>query len=367
MTLALAACVGGGPAVESPIPTGSVPPVESSVPLESEAPGKTTVAMIAGVGGIDDGSFNQSVWEGVQAYCSDTGKEGQYYQPAQATTNAYVDAIEEAVDDGHEIVVASGSQFEEAVYLVQNRYPETAFILVDGRPHDVSGNLYQTADNTVSILFAEEEVGFLAGYAAVKDGNTKLGFLGGKSVPAVVRYGYGFAQGADAAAAELGISVEMMYYYTGDFSATPEVQSLAEGWYQAGIEVIFGCGGAVGNSVMAAAEEVGGKVIGVDVDQSPLSETVITSAMKSLSGTVRRILDTYDAGQFPGGGELKLGAAEEAVALPMETSRWENFSQADYDTLYAELAAGTIALKTDADARTPEELDCAHVTVNYIE
>ena len=362
MTLALAAC--GGGAKETPAPSEA--PAESAA-AESAASGEATIAMITDKGDINDKSFNQGTWEGIQAYCEANGKECKYYKPVEATTDAYTAMIEQAINDGHKIIVTPGFQFEEPIYNVQDKYPDVSFILIDGNPHNADYSDYKTADNTVGILFSEEQVGYLAGYAAVKDGYTKLGFLGGQAVPAVVRYGYGFVQGADAAAAEMGTKVDMMYYYTGGFDATPEAQALAAGWYQAGTEVIFGCGGSVGNSAMAAAEQNNGKVIGVDVDQSPESATVISSAMKGLAEAVSQMLDAYYAGSFPGGQNLTLGAKEEAVKLPMDTSKWTTFTQADYDALYAQLADGTITLKKDTDAEAPMDLGCANVTVQFIE
>ena len=362
MTLALAAC--GGGAKETPAPSEA--PAESSA-AESAASGEATIAMITDKGDINDKSFNQGTWEGIQAYCEANGKECKYYKPVEATTDAYTAMIEQAINDGHKIIVTPGFLFEEPIYNVQDKYPDVSFILIDGNPHNADYSDYKTADNTVGILFSEEQVGYLAGYAAVKDGYTKLGFLGGQAVPAVVRYGYGFVQGADAAAAEMGTKVDMMYYYTGGFDATPEAQALAAGWYQAGTEVIFGCGGSVGNSAMAAAEQNNGKVIGVDVDQSPESATVISSAMKGLAEAVSQMLDAYYAGSFPGGQNLTLGAKEEAVKLPMDTSKWTTFTQADYDALYAQLADGTITLKKDTDAEAPMDLGCANVTVQFIE
>lgn len=362
MTLALAAC--GGGAKESAAPSKA--PAESAA-AESAAAGEATIAMITDKGDINDKSFNQGTWEGIQAYCEANGKECKYYKPVEATTDAYTAMIEQAINDGHKIIVTPGFLFEEPIYNVQDKYPDVSFILIDGNPHNTDYSEYKTADNTVGILFSEEQVGYLAGYAAVKDGNTKLGFLGGQAVPAVVRYGYGFVQGADAAAAELGTKVDMMYYYTGGFDATPEAQALAAGWYQAGTQVIFGCGGSVGNSAMAAAEQNNGKVIGVDVDQSAESPTVISSAMKGLAEAVSQMLDAYYAGKFPGGQNLTLGAKEEAVKLPMDTSKWTTFTQADYDALYAKLADGTITLKKDTDAEAPMDLGCANVTVQFIE
>ena len=201
------------------------------------------------------------------------------------------------------------------------------------------------ANNAVGVLYAEDQAGFLAGYAAVMDGYKVFGFMGGMAVPAVVRFGYGFIQGVEYAADRLGLpagSTSVNYYYTGDFKATPDVQNRAAAWYRDGIEVIFACGGAVGNSVMAAAEQAGKKVIGVDVDQSGESPTVITSAMKGLSASVKACISDYYFGEFPGGQELVFEAKNEGVGLPMSTSKFENFSDTDYQNIYFELQTGNI-------------------------
>ena len=369
----LAAC-GGGAAQTSTPPASGAPATSgepSGVTEDSAgnilaADGSFEIAMITDKGDINDKSFNQGTWEGIKNYCSENGKTCKYYKPAAATTDDYVTSMEQAIKDGAKVVVTPGFLFEEPVYLVQDQYPDVKFILIDGNPHNADSSDYKTADNTVGILFSEEQVGYLAGYAAVKDGYTKLGFMGGMAVPAVVRYGYGYVQGADAAAAELGETVEMNYYYTGDFAATPEAQTMAAGWYTSGTEVIFGCGGSVGNSVMAAAEASSGKVIGVDVDQSSESDTVISSAMKGLSSAVEQMLDHYYNDSFPGGQNLTLGAADNAVELPMATSKWNNFTQEDYDALFSKLASGEITLKKDTDAEIPTDLGCANVTLNYI-
>jgi len=137
-----------------------------------------------------------------------------------------------------------------------------------------------------NILYREEQAGYLAGYAAVMDGYTKLGFLGGMAVPAVVRYGYGYVQGADAAAQKLGLapgSVEIKYWYSGVFAPNDDIKTKMSGWYTEGTEVVFACGGGIYLSATAAADAAGGKVIGVDVDQSAESPTIITSAMKDLT------------------------------------------------------------------------------------
>lgn len=226
------------------------------------------LALITDIGTIDDKSFNQGAWEGVVAYAEANNVTHKYYKPTEKSTDAYLAAIDLAVNAGAKTIVTPGFLFEEPIYIAQDIYPEVNFILLDGEPHSADYADYRTEKNMMPILYAEQEAGFLAGYAVVKAGYTKLGFMGGMAVPAVIRYGYGFVQGAEKAAEELGISeITMNYHYTGGFDATPEAQTLAASWYNDGVEVIFGCGGAVGNSVMAAAEAAGKFVVGVDVDQ----------------------------------------------------------------------------------------------------
>lgn len=370
MVFALASCA-GTPAASDPTATPEATPAADPAATPAADPAAPAgdgfeIAMITDKGDINDKSFNQGTWEGVKAYAEANGKTYQYYKPVEATTNAYIAMIEQAIQAGAKVVVTPGFLFETPIYNVQEQYPDVKFVLIDGNPHSEDYSTYKTADNTVGILFAEEQVGYLAGYAAVKDGYTKLGFLGGQAVPAVVRYGYGFVQGADAAAQEMGVTIDMKYFYTGGFDATPDAQAMAAGWYTTGTEVIFSCGGSVGNSAMAAAEANNGKVIGVDVDQSPESATVISSAMKGLSESVTKMLDAYYAGTFPGGQNLTLGAADNALGLPMDTSKWNTFAQADYDALFAKLAAGEIALQKDTDVETPDLLTVSAVTVQYV-
>ncbi len=310
------------------------------------------IAMITDIGTIDDKSFNQGTWEGVVAYAEANGKTSNYFKPAAQSTDIYLDEIDKAVTAGAKVVVTPGFLFEEPIFIAQDKYPEVTFILIDGNPHSGDYSEYRTEKNALGIVFAEEQAGYLAGYAAVKDGYTKLGFMGGMAVPAVIRYGYGFVQGAEAAAKEMGVAeITMNYHYTGNFDATPENQTLAASWYSDGVEVIFACGGAVGNSVMAAAEATEkGKVIGVDVDQSSESDRVITSAMKGLGAAVQQALTAYYANEFPGGEAWVLGADKDGVSLPMATSKFNTFSQADYDALFAKLAAGEVTLIKDKDA-----------------
>lgn len=328
------------------------------------------LALVTDLGTIDDKSFNQGAWEGMTKYAEENNITYKYYQPQEGTTDSYLETIGLAVEGGAKLIVCPGFLFEEPVYLAQDEYADITFILLDGEPHSGDYSEYRTNDNVMPILFKEDEAGFLAGYAAVKDGYTKLGFMGGMAVPAVIRYGYGFIEGAEYAAAELGISgIEVMYNYTGQFAATPEAQSMAASWYQNGTEVVFGCGGAVGNSVMAAAQEKGAKVIGVDVDQSYESETVITSAMKMLSNSVYDGVKAYYDGTFPGGQTSVFTAANAGVGLPMETSKFNTFTQADYDAIMDKLVKGEIELtQPSADNNDPtKDLTLSASTVTFVE
>ena len=208
--------------------------------VKSETSDGYELALVTDLGTIDDKSFNQGAWEGMKKYAEENGISYKYYQPQEGTTDSYLETIGLAIEGGAKLVVCPGFLFEEPVYLAQDQYKDVHFILLDGEPHSGDYSEYRTEANVMPILFQEDEPGFLAGYAAVKDGYTKLGFLGGMAVPAVIRYGYGFAEGADYAAKEMGVDgIEIMYNYTGAFAATPEAQSMAASWYQNGTEVIL--------------------------------------------------------------------------------------------------------------------------------
>ncbi|MDR0326538.1 MAG: BMP family ABC transporter substrate-binding protein [Oscillospiraceae bacterium] len=311
------------------------------------------LALITDIGTIDDKSFNQGSWEGLKKYADEFNKTHKYYQPAAKDNTAYLDAIDLAVKGGAKVIVTPGFLFEVPIYLAQDMYPDVKFILLDGSPNDGdwdNGPDFKTGANTVGVTYAEQEAGFLAGYAAVIDGYRNLGFMGGMAVPAVKKFGYGFIQGAEYAGAELGLGagdIAIRYHYTGDFIATPEIETMSSAWYNDGVEVIFACGGAVGNSVMAAAEKAGMKVIGVDIDQSSESATVITSAMKELAVSVYDCLKDYYAGNFPGGKNITFTAANYGVGLPMSTSKFETFKQSDYDIVFAKLQDGAVDIWGD--------------------
>ena len=265
-----------------------------------------------------------------------------------------------------------GFLFGEAIYKAQTMYPDVHFVLVDATPTLDDDTVI--ADNTCSIFFAEEQSGFLAGYAAVKEGYRKLGFFGALAVPAVVRFGYGFVDGAEYAAKELGLeagSIEMKYTYTGAFGNSPDFQAKAAAWYQSGTECIFGCGGP--DNVFAACEATGGDCvsIGVDTDMSQITETCLTSAMKMLTPAVYGAIKAYYNDTFPGGTSETLTINEDAVGLPMESSRFKNFTQADYDAIVEVLKADkdgvTSGIRRDVDADgNTVTIEAVAATLQYV-
>lgn len=365
MALSLAAC---GGAASSSAATSEAASTEATA--ESSSGSKTDVAFVTDVGNIDDQSFNQYTWQGVQDFCAANGLNANYYRPTEDSDAARLEQMDNAVNDGAKAIVVAGYLFGTSIAEAQAKYPDVQFLALDVATTDLSADgSAQPAANTALITYKEEQAGYLAGYAAVYDGYKELGFLGGMAVPAVIRYGYGFVQGADAAAKELGeTDVNIKYWYSGGFAATDEVKNKMDGWYSEGTEVVFACGGPVCQSCDAAAQANGGKMIGVDVDQSGQFDTVITSAMKALANSVNVALtDAMDNGwKFSdayAGKQTVLGAAENCVGLPMETSKFTKFTQEQYDTMYQEIVDGTLVVDDSFDtAVTPA---VTNVNVDY--
>ena len=331
----------------------------------TSADGKYQVAFITDVGQLKDKSFNQGTFDGVKLYAANNGKSYKYYQPAngdQATDDDRIDAMKLACENGAEVVVAAGFMQAGALEAAAQAYPNVNFVFIDG--------WNMGYDNVAGISFMEHQSGYLAGYATVMEGYTKLGFTGGGggTNPACQRFGYGFVQGAEAAAAKLGVKVEMNYswMYGASFSASPELQTMATGWYANGTEVIFCCGGSMFQSVASAASAEDGLVVGVDVDQSFESPAVITSAMKGLADATVWAITKHYSGEWAdiGNNATALGAADNAVGLPTATWSLANWSVEDYEALFAEIVAGTVAI-SDELVVAPESTD--NVTVNYFE
>ncbi|WP_066923965.1 BMP family lipoprotein [Murdochiella massiliensis] len=352
LTLVLTAC-GGGDTKSSETPAASESASEAASEQASETAGEVkyddnSLYLITDLGTIDDKSFNQGSFEGLKQFADELGVKANYLRPQDQGDQVYLQAIEQAIQKGAKIVVTPGFLFETAVGVAQKEHPDVKFIAVDFEPQRVvegktnpdGSPVTETyfEKNTASILFREQESGFLAGYAAVKDGYTKLGFAGGVAVPAVVRYGFGFIAGADYAAKEMNLpKVEMMYNYTGSFTPKPEIQTMAATWYKNGTEIIFSCGGGIASSVLKAAQDNNGKMIGVDVDQKDMGEEVITSAMKNLQSAVYQTCKTILADEFKGGEVTRLSAAENGVQISEDFSRFKQFKEEDYKAIFEKI------------------------------
>ena len=360
MALSLVAC-GGSEAPATDAPAADAPAADApaaDAPAADVATGITKVALVTDVGTIDDESFNQACWQGVEAWCSANGVEYNYYQPTEDSNDARILSVAQAIAEGANTIVMPGYLFGATLTVVMQEYPDVNFIAVDVAAGDLTvdyATYYDPMANTACLTFSEEQAGYLAGYAVVKDGYTKLGFLGGMAVPAVIRYGYGFIQGAQAAAAEMNTEIAINYTYGGQFSGSPEITAKMEGWYQAGTEIVFACGGGIYTSALEAAEKNNGVIVGVDVDQAYVSDLVVTSAMKQLQNVTETVLEALNSGAWEtyGGKITNFSLAEgEYVGLPTAESSWKlnTFTVEEYEAVKALLADGTIVVDNNTEA-----------------
>ena len=350
---------------------------------DAASTGSYKVAMVTDYGDITDQSFNQTTWEAVVAFGKDNNVETKYYKPTSNDTAGRVASVELAIAEGYNVIVMPGYAFGGTIVEVAPNYPDVKFVALDvakgdlletavankGESYDYNPDNWNLEDyvdmsNVYCAIYQEELAGYMAGYAAVKLGYTKLGFLGGMAVPAVIRYGYGFVQGADAAAKEMDVKVEMNYTYGGQFNGSPEITAKMEGWYQKGTEIVFACGGGIYTSALEAAEKNGGKVIGVDVDQSYISKLIVTSAMKQLQNVTELMLDTLNKGEWEtyGGKVSNFGLLEgEYVGLPTDTWSMEHFTVDEYNAVKEQIRSGEIEVSNSTEAM-PE----VSITVNEI-
>ena len=338
-----------------------------------EVSGDQMIAMITDSGDITDESFNQITWETCVAYGKEHGIETEYFKPAEDTDEERINSIDLAIAEGATVVVMPGYLFGPAIAEEQEINPDVTFIGIDITDVDVvnlSGEATGVKENVYICSFEEEQAGYLAGYGAVKDGYTSLGFLGGIAVPAVIRYGYGYVQGINAAAEEMGVDVNVKYYYGGQFYGDDAITAKMEGWFADGTQVVFACGGGIYTSVVDAAKEYDGKLIGVDVDQhAKLGDICITSAMKGLGSAVTDALDAYFNNEWSshaGKSEI-LGLGQgDYLGLPTDDASWgfKTFTKDEYETILSGLKDGSISVSNDTENQ-PEV--GSHVTVDYVQ
>ena len=371
MSLSLVACGGGNDAAD-----GESTDQEGGDTAENAA---YQVAMITDYGDITDQSFNQTTYEACNEFCDAQGLQFEYYKPQGDSTPERVAMVDAAVADGYNVIVMPGYAFAETIKQTAELYPDVTFIALDVAQADLDPNNegYTLPSNVYCAVYQEELCGYMAGYAAVKLGYKHLGVLGGMAVPAVQRFGYGFVQGADAAAVEMGIAdqVVMEYAYGNQFFGDADITAYMDNWYQTlGVQVVFASGGGIYTSAAEAAAKVGGKLIGVDVDQSANINTYgegmcVTSAMKGLAETVKHMLSEVVAGNFANyGGKIEtLGLVNgddptaNYVQLPMETTQWgDGFTQDDYKALVKAMYDGEVTVSNDISA-----MPATTITVNF--
>ena len=352
---------------------------------KAEEAAEYRVAMVTDYGDITDQSFNQTTWEACQEFGQTTGTEVKYYKPTTNDTAGRVASVELAIAEGYNVIVMPGYAFGSTIAEVSGNYPEIKFIGLDvsagdlleggvalkGESYDYNPdnwNLtdYVYMDNVYCAIYKEELSGYMAGYAAVKMGYTNLGFVGGMAVPAVMRFGYGYVRGIDAAAAELGITANVKYAYGNQFFGDADITAVMDTWYSNGTEVVFACGGGIYTSAAEAAKKVGGKVIGVDSDQAPVIDgqygegMTITSAMKGLHPTtVDTLTDVVIngnwanyAGKIDSLGLVSADPEANYVQIPTATTQFEDgkFTAEDYAAMVAAMFEGTITVSADIAA-----------------
>ena len=349
MVLALTAC---GGAKEEPA---------------AEPAADVMVAMITDYGDITDQSFNQTTYEACKEFCEANGLQFNYFKPASDSDDDRIAMIEKAIDEGYNVIVTPGYAFANALKATAGEYDDVTFIALDVGEGDFGD--YALPANLYSAVYQEELCGYMAGYAAAKLGYEKLGFLGGMAVPAVVRYGYGFVQGVNAAAVEMGKAdaVTVKYAYGNQFFGDADITAYMDTWYNDGTEVVFACGGGIFTSAAEAAAKVGGKVIGVDVDQAAIIDggygegMTVTSAMKGLAATVKTLLTKVTEGTFEGGKIETLGLVSEVpeenyVQIAGSTQFAEGFTAEDYAALVAAMFKGEITVSNNIEAEPATEI-----------
>ena len=386
MVMGLVACGGNAPETTAPAAPVETNPAESTP--ETTAPAVSDVeykiAMITDYGDITDQSFNQTTYEAVKAFSEANGVAYNYYKPSGDSTAERVAMVDAAIVDGYNVIVMPGYAFGGTIAEVSEMYPDVKFVALDvaegdlleagvalaGETYDynpANWNLtdYVYMDNVYSAVYQEELSGYMAGVAAVKLGYKHLGYLGGMAVPAVQRFGYGFLQGVDAAAKELGIvgDIKVEYIYGNQFYGDADITAVMDTWYgEKGVELVFACGGGIWSSAAEAAAKVGGKVIGVDVDQAAIIDAAygegmtVTSAMKGLAPTVKDVLTDVVlngnwaayAGKIETLGLVSADPETNYVQIPMESTQWsDSFTQDDYKALVAAMFEGTITVSND--------------------
>lgn len=267
------------------------------------------VTMITDVGGVNDQSFNQSAWEGLQKAEKELGVKGNYIESKQESD--YATNVETAIDQGADLVIGVGFKLEKAIGEAAKAYPDEKFALIDA---DFEG---KPPANVESIMFNAQESSYLVGLVAGKMTETnKVGFVGGMEGPLIESFQVGYEAGVKAAKPD----AEVVVQYANNFADPAKGKSITNQMISNGVDIVFHAAGDTGNGVIEAAKEAGKKAIGVDRDQNNVApETVITSAIKRVDVGVFNTVKSLVDGTFKGGTVVTYGLNENGVGIAETT------------------------------------------------
>lgn len=291
---------------------------------------------------IDDEGDTQDTWEGLRRFAEDNGKTFKYYEPAEDSDDGRLEQIDTAADAGAKLIVCCGNAFQKVIHTAQSKYEDLTFLYVEGAPRNEEGKT-EIGENCLSLAFHETQAGFLAGYSAVMEGYSSLGFMAEGKTAAMKRYGYGFLQGCNQAAEDKGWYVDISYKYFDEDETAAKVQSTAEEWYGQDVELIFACGSGIFDSVAVEADIADKAVFAGERVKSP-SKRILASVVKECGNIIYQQLAAFYDGSFAGGRTVTAGAEEDGISIPMKKSRFEAFASEDYRTIIKELADGKIKL-----------------------
>lgn len=315
---------------------------------------------------IDDEGDTQSTWEGLRRFAEDNDKTFKYYEPAEDSDDGRLEQIDSAAGAGAKVIVCCGDSFQQVVHTAQSKYEDLTFLYVNGVPKDETGKT-DIGGNCLSVAFDEAQAGFLAGYSAVAEGYSKLGFMAQGKSPAMKRYGCGFLQGCNQAAEEKGWYLDISYTYFDADETAARVQKEAEDWYAEGTELIFACGSGIFDSVAVEAEIADRAVFAAERASSP-SKRILGAVVRECGNAVyQQLAKVYD-GSFDGGKTVTAGLAEDGISLSVKDGNFEVFTAEDCRAVSKDLAEGEIKLagskvKSVASLIEKQNLTSIEVTV----
>lgn len=308
---------------------------------------KYEIALVSDHGLIMDGGHSEVAWNTITEFGGSNGISHKYYKASESSDGAFTDTIITAINKGAKIVIIDNSTMQQAVYEMQEKYPEINFVIIDADPCEDESGESKLESNSVAVSFDSGQAGFLAGYAAVMEGYTQLGFIGESERKYINDFGYGYVKGADRAAYDMETEVEMKYVCCSEEQDDEDIYKLAADMYENGTEVIFAAGTEIQEAVIEAAEAKDGKVIGSITDQSAKSDKVITSATFGINEALKSLLKQYKDKKFPGGQTVVYNAHNEGIRLELKNNKLRNLVQSQYEFIYDGLADGEIKVRTD--------------------